>query len=208
MTRKTSYGEAGGLTLVDRLGVWLSARQMRRWVPSFRGLHVADLGCGHDARFARTLVGEARSILLADVSLAPDLAAMPGVVTRTGPLEETLPTLADGSLDVVLCISVLEHLWEPEAALRHVHRALAPGGTFLVNVPSWAGKRALEASAFQLGTSPREEMNDHKMYYDVRDLWPLLVRAGFVPEDIRCFSHKLGLNTFAACRKAANVASR
>jgi hypothetical protein len=46
-------------------------------------------------------------------------------------------------------------------------------------------------------------MNDHKMYYDVRDLWPLLVRAGFLPSDIRCFPHKLGLNTFAVCRAPA-----
>ena len=42
-------------------------------------------------------------------------------------------------------------------------------------------------------------MEDHKMYYDVRDLWPLLVQAGFTPSRIQCFSHKLGLNTFAAC---------
>jgi hypothetical protein len=38
------------------------------------------------------------------------------------------------------------------------------------------------------------------MYYDVRDLWPVLVRAGFRPSQIRCLSHKLGLNTFALCR--------
>jgi len=38
------------------------------------------------------------------------------------------------------------------------------------------------------------------MYYDVADLWPLLVRAGFKPSHIRCFSHKFGLNVFAACR--------
>jgi hypothetical protein len=49
-------------------------------------------------------------------------------------------------------------------------------------------------------------MDDHKMYYDERDLWPLLVRAGFAPSHIRCFSHKFGLNTFAVCRQppAAN----
>jgi hypothetical protein len=26
------------------------------------------------------------------------------------------------------------------------------------------------------------------------------VRAGFLPSQLRCFSHKLGLNTFAVCR--------
>ena len=43
-------------------------------------------------------------------------------------------------------------------------------------------------------------MDDHKNYYDVKDLWPLLVRGGFQPSRIQCFSHKSGLNTFAVCR--------
>ena len=42
-------------------------------------------------------------------------------------------------------------------------------------------------------------MDDHKTYYDVRDLWPLLIRAGSIPSLTRCFSHKFGLNTFAVC---------
>ena len=93
-------------------------------------------------------------------------------------------------------------------ALAEIRRALRPGGVCLVNVPSWRGKRYLELSAFKLGLSPAAEMDDHKMYYDVRDLWPLLVRAGFRPSQIRCFPHKFGLNTFAssmaagACRSA------
>jgi hypothetical protein len=48
-------------------------------------------------------------------------------------------------------------------------------------------------------------MNDHKMYYDPRELWPCLVRAGFRPRDIQCRRHKFGLNTFAACRKPGTI---
>jgi hypothetical protein len=43
-------------------------------------------------------------------------------------------------------------------------------------------------------------MDDHKNYFDPKDLWPLLVKAGFRPRNIRCFRHKFGLNTFAICR--------
>ena len=97
-------------------------------------------------------------------------------------------------------MSVLEHLWEPGLALTHFRRLVRPGGVLAINVPSWRGKRALEFSAFRLGLSPASEMDDHKRYYDPRDLWPLLVAARFVPHGIRCFRHKFGLNTFAVCK--------
>ena len=77
---------------------------------------------------------------------------------------------------------------------------LAPGGTAMFNVPTWRGKWFLELAAFRLGVSHADEMDDHKTYYDPRDLWPLLVRAGFRPSEIRCHRHKFGLNTFAICR--------
>ena len=103
------------------------------------------------------------------------------------------------SLDVVLLLSVLEHLWDADAALAELFRITAPGGVVLINVPSWRGKRFLELSAFRLGLSPRAEMDDHKRYYDPSDLWPMLVAAGFTPSRIRCHRHKFGLNTFAVC---------
>ena len=43
-------------------------------------------------------------------------------------------------------------------------------------------------------------MDDHKTYYDPKDLWPLLVKAGFAPHAIACGRHKFGLNTLAVCR--------
>lgn len=190
-------------TLVDRFGVWLSARQIRRWVPSFTGKRLADLGCGYHATFARTVLDEVESATLLDVALAPDLVAHPRVKACIGPLADTLRTVPDASCDVVMAISVLEHVWEPQAMLESMLRILAPGGQCLINVPSWKGKRYLERAAFQWGVSPAEEMDDHKMYYDERDLWPLLVRAGFAPSQIHCFSHKFGLNTFASCARAS-----
>jgi SAM-dependent methyltransferase len=199
MQREASFGEGYEPTLVDRFGVWLSAQQIRRHVSTFRGKRIADLGCGYHAAFTRTVLDEVESATLVDVSIADDLKSLHKVKAIEGGLPESLRGLPDGTLDVVLIVSVLEHLWEPLETLTQIRRILAPGGVCLVNVPSWRGKRYLELAAFKFGVAPAAEMDDHKTYYDVRDLWPLLVRAGFLPSDIRCFSHKFGLNTFAVC---------
>lgn len=198
--REASFGQGYDPTVVDRFGVWLSARQIRRFVPTFRGKAIADLGCGFHAAFTRSVLEEVASAVLVDVALADDLKQHPKVRAILGGLPDALLGLPDQSLDVVMIVSVLEHLWQPLVVLKEIRRLLKPGGTCLVNVPSWRGKQYLELSAFKLGLSPAVEMDDHKMYYDVADLWPLLVQAGFLPSEITCFSHKFGLNTFAACR--------
>jgi 2-polyprenyl-3-methyl-5-hydroxy-6-metoxy-1,4-benzoquinol methylase len=200
VTRARAFGQDYAPTPVDRCGAWLSARQVRRWVRSVEGKRVGDFGCGYHAALARALVDEAREVTLVDLTLADDLKRHPKIRALEGSLPAALSGIASSSLDVALCLSVLEHLWEPQAALRELRRLLCPGGVCLVNVPSWRGKRWLEFSAFRLGWSAPDEMEDHKTYYDPRDLWPLLVRAGFQPSRIRCFRHKFGLNTFAVCR--------
>jgi SAM-dependent methyltransferase len=198
--REKSFGQDYAPTLVDRFGVWLSARQIYNHVRSFQGLRVGDFGCGYHAQFLQTVLADISQAVLVDVSLSPKLKSNPKVRAIEGTLPDALSSIPSGSLDVVLCVSVLEHLWEPLHALLEFRRLLASDGICFVNVPSWRGKQFLEYSAFRLKTSPADEMNDHKMYYDPRDLWPLLIRAGFKPQGIVCKEHKFGLNTYAACR--------
>jgi SAM-dependent methyltransferase len=200
VARDTAFGQEGKITAVDRAGVWLSGHQIRRTVGGIEGKDVGDFGCGFQATYMRTVLAQVRSATLVDISLADDLKSRPDVTAIEGTLPGILQDLPDQSLDVILSMSVLEHLWEPGRTLTHFRRLLRPGGVCAVNVPSWRGKRALEFSAFRLGLSPASEMDDHKRYYDPRDLWPLLVAAGFMPHGIRCFKHKFGLNTFAVCK--------
>ena len=197
--RERAYGQEYEPTIVDRFGVWLSGYQIRKHTGSFRGKRIGDFGCGYHAAFVRSIVSEVEHAVLIDFALAPDIKKNPKITAIEGTLPETLAGIAGGSLDIILCVSVLEHLWNPLAMLEQCLRIVRPEGVCLFNVPSWRGKRFLEYSAFRLGLSPKDEMDDHKMYYDVKDLWPLLVRAGFLPSRIRCFPHKFGLNTFAVC---------
>jgi SAM-dependent methyltransferase len=205
--RQRALGQDHWLTPVDRFGVWLSSRRMRRSVSGFVGKRVGDVGCGYHALFARTLLDQVEHLVLLDVALDPSLKQDPRIVPIEGLVPGALRGIPDGSLDVIICNSVLEHLFAPLAAVAEFRRILVAGGTALLNVPSWRGKRFLEFSAFRLGLSPAAEMDDHKMYYDPRDLWPMLIRAGFLPHNVRCYRHKFGLNTFAVCRKADSEVS-
>ena len=201
MTREEAFGQTGKVTVVDRFGVWLSSQSVRKATGSLEGADIGDFGCGYSASFVRSVLSTVASATLADVDLAQDLVANPKVTAIKGELPGALVGIPSSSLDAVLCLSVLEHLSEPDQALSQFHRVLRPGGVCVVNVPTWLGKHFLEFSAFRLGLSPPREMDDHKRYYDPRDLWPRLVEAGFPPHAIRCRRHKFGLNTIGVCRK-------
>jgi len=199
--RTVSLGETHELTFVDRFGIWLSSRKISRLVGSFEGRRIGDFGSGFLARTSKPFFNRAAHVTLIDVSIARELKDFPKITVIEGQLPGAMRQLGNGSIDIALCVSVLEHLDEPQLMLDELYRVTATGGICIVNVPNWRGKRLLEFSAFRLGLSPKFEMDDHKMYYDPRDLWPLLVRAGFVPSSISIRRHKLGANTIASARK-------
>lgn len=197
---RVPYGQVSQ-TWVDRFGVWLSSRAIDRTISSRRGLRVVEFGSGFHARHLRRLQPHLTEGVAVDFALSPELTQFPGFKTMEMTIEAALPQLPENHFDLILLISVLEHLAHPLEALSAMARLLAPGGTLLVNVPTWRGKFFLELAAFRLGVSPKDEMDDHKMYYDPRDLWPLLVRAGFRPSQISLRRHKFGLNLFARATK-------
>jgi SAM-dependent methyltransferase len=199
-----SYGQHG-LTLADRLGVWLSQRAIRRNLPGRNDLEILELGCGYRAAQLLALEPRLKRGIGVDFQIAPELKALEKFEFYQGTIEEILPKLESESFDVVMLISVLEHLMEPQFVLESAWRLLKPSGLLLVNVPTWVGKWFLELSGFRLGLSPKVEIDDHKMYYGKRDLWPMLVRSGFKPSQIRMRYHKFGLNLFAVATRVELV---
>jgi SAM-dependent methyltransferase len=199
----SAYGQ-NGLTVVDRFGVFLSRRPILDVIGRYRTPDVLDIGCGYEATLLRGLAPRIRTGVGIDSGVSDAAKAVPKLRFLEGTAEQMLPGLEPGTFDVVLMISVLEHLWEPLEPLRQSRRALRPGGALVVNVPNWRGKELLELATFRLKVSKTADgLDDHKTYYDKRDLWPLLVKAGFKSSEIRMKYHKFGLNLFAVAEMSA-----
>ena len=209
MDREKSFGQYAEPNAVDRFGIGLSRARIRRSVGKFAGKRIADIGCGFHALVVRGFLAEVESATLIDLAISDELKAHPRVHAIEGELPGVLEQIPDGSLDVVVCNNVLEHLWDPAVAVRHFRRTLRPAGVALLNVPSWRGKYFLELASFKLNVVPRIEIDDHKHYYSPHELWTLLVQGGFRPSEIKsCHTHKFGLNTYAECRASADVAAK
>jgi SAM-dependent methyltransferase len=128
----------------------------RRYVsPATRAL---DVGCGRGGvmelfwQSVRRAVGVDPDF----ASLAQRRVSMPVVCSRG----ERLP-LAAGSFDLVIGLWVLEHLPQPEAALREIWRVLDRGGHFIFITPNalhpliWANRWSWAMPAIQRLLIPR-----------------------------------------------------
>ncbi len=125
-SRSESYGQRG-LTPVDRFGVWLSRRKIMKSIPMVPSLMILDCGCGYHAEMLSTPEPGIRRGVGIDISIDPALKSEGGLEFIESTLENALPGLAAESFDVILLISVLEHLTVPEEILAHAHRLLRPG---------------------------------------------------------------------------------
>jgi SAM-dependent methyltransferase len=98
--------------------------------------HVLDVGCGSghllrelaDRRPDLELVGfdHAKSAIARTREIVPEARAFVGSIYKVR---------AGRHFDLVLCVEVLEHLNDPETALRTLVEHCRPGGTILITVP-------------------------------------------------------------------------
>lgn len=145
-----------------------------------------DIGCGYHGSFVRQ-AGRLPGVEFYGGDVAVD-TANPNLLLFDFNASPVLPFVPN----IITMHAVLEHLDEPEAAVRYVYDLLEPGGHFLFTVPSNAAKPVLEFLSFKLGLISRQEIEDHKRYYNRASCIALLRGAGF--EHIRHHYFQLGMN--------------
>jgi ubiquinone/menaquinone biosynthesis C-methylase UbiE len=126
-----------------------------------RGQSILDLGCGNG--YFLLEIQRRFSPQVADLTCLGMDASKHNVMNFEAKLQSqqttnVYPVLGTGerlpfesnSIDVVVSSEVLEHIGDKEAAIREVHRVLAPGGTFLFTTPSASALRNWDIALWPL----------------------------------------------------------
>jgi SAM-dependent methyltransferase len=150
-----------------------------------RGERVLDLGCGAGRVVAprRDHGADAVGVELAAAALERARRNAPGADLRLLADDGSLP-LEHGSVDLVWCSEVLEHVADTDHLLLEVRRVLRAGGRLLVTVPFHGRvKGALIAlTRFERHFDPAGE---HLRFYTRRSLVQTLAQSGFAPVHVR-----------------------
>ena len=166
-----------------------SSDEQRLVQPHLRaGAVLLDYGCGDGQRYGHALTGSGVHYIGFDVSQAAVQRARDSGLNASL-LEDGFRTaVADGSCDLALCFEVLEHLMEPDVAVREIIRALKAEGVAIFSVPnsaSWFQRLEFLFTGFwNPGGSPLTSRkvpwrDPHIRFFSPRLLRRVLVENGF-----------------------------
>ena len=110
--------------------------------PPLQSASVLEVGCG-PGDFAIHLSSKAKTVTAVDFSVAAIEIARRKLATHRTEVEfsvadaQQLP-FTDDCFDIVFSCECLEHLPDPQRALREMHRVLKPGGTLILTTENYS----------------------------------------------------------------------
>jgi SAM-dependent methyltransferase len=140
------------------------------------GERVLDLGCGA-GRFLG-LLENAVGVEIAEEAAQRARRNVSGADVRL--IEDGTIPLEHGSVDLVWCSEVLEHIPDVGAALNEVRRVLKPGGRVLITVP-YHGRLQAAAIALTRFEEHFDPLGQHVRFFTRRSVADALQACGFDP---------------------------
>lgn len=172
-------------------------KKIEKWIRNIPNCNLLDLGCGYNHKFLS--------------SIQPFIAHGVGIDFKVQEFSENnieiikqkfsdkLP-FDDSVYNAVTMLAVLEHIENPVEICREISRVLKPDGKLFITVPTWKAKGVLEFLAYKLHIVSKEEILDHKRYYDKDDIYALIDK---IP-DLEIEHHEyfqVRFNNFCVIRK-------
>lgn len=198
MARNISFDETKN-SPISRISLAMSNKQVTKGLVSGSWL---DLLCGYNSKLQSSQLenSKIKKFISLDFSLNKQITKK-GIVPIETSIDNKL-SFPTASFENVTLINGLEHLWNPDEILKECYRILRPNGVLQIIVPTWFSKPILEFITFGLKDSQGSiEIDDHKMYYDEKTLWPMLVKAGFKPHKINLKRIKFYFSLYAKATK-------
>lgn len=194
--RKKSWGEYPK-SLLDLIIEKCRYSKIKKYIK--RDSVVLDLGCGYDAKLLQSFQNIIKKGIGIDLNFNQKNEFGKIKLIR-GKADEEINLQSD-SVDTVICLALIEHVGNPNMMLSESFRILKGGGNLLLTTPSRYAKPLLEFLAFNLGVISKEEISDHKRYYDKKSLETTLLKAGFKKNKMKIRYFQLGLNIFVRAVK-------
>jgi len=155
---------------------------------------ILDYGCGMGYNYQRPLVEAVERYVGADVSetALSNVREKGYEAAKIG--EDSRVDFPDGTFGGAVAIEVMEHLFDPLAAAKELHRILKPGGVLVATVPNF-GYHAWRLMALIRAKVPSEPEDGsvnkfngvHIRYFNTRTFKQLFLDAGFSDVSIDSF---------------------
>ena len=145
-----------------------------------------DIGCGigNLCKAAKELFPNVQGCDISQEALS--IARQQGIPCRHIDLNQDQLPFESHAFNAVTALDVLEHLFDPPAFLKDVHRIIKPGGQLIVSTPNFRKIKNLW-TLWGKGRFPKTSGDcegwdgGHLAYFTRKDLLQLLTQAGFTP---------------------------
>jgi len=158
--------------------------------------NICDIGCGYNAYFLNKISNKIKKGYGIDKKV--DRCTNNKLTLIENKLLKSLP-FKDNSFDMVTLIAVIEHLDHPEYIISEVHRVLKPGGSLILTTPTPESKKIIDFLTYKLNLLSKEQISDHKYYWNKSDLISLLSKCRLNKVEFKYF--ELRMNCMVVAQK-------
>ena len=161
------------------------ARIVSRLLPSITGDNLLDIGCGNGEMgpYFSNRFKEVHGVDISDNVLKA--AAKKGVIAKKVDLNHEPLPYEDFLFDMITCLDVIEHVFDPNYLLSEVRRVLKNGGVFVLSYPNIGFikfRLSIMTGSFPMTAGDPEPYDGgHIHYWTVRDMRKMLSRNSLTP---------------------------